>query len=107
MGEKNLGHIFIEGFVRAVPWALVFSAALVLSASLIMTMLRQEVKEAMEYGASTAVNQTVGELLQNEVFIDELLPRIKQNVKEAIQYTITEAADRELFHAGRQSGERK
>jgi hypothetical protein len=104
MGEKNLGTIFIEGFVRAIPWALVFSVALVLSVGVIMNMLRQDVKEAMEYGAQTVVHETTAQLLEDEFFINELLPRIKQNVKEAIQYTITEAADQELFHASGQSG---
>lgn len=106
MSEKNYGQMVVEGFVRAIPWAVVFSAAFVLSAGVIMGMLRQEVKEAIEYTAKTAVRQSVRAILTDPELNQVLWPRAKQVVKEGIEYTIT-MADRKLNVSGGTKADKK
>ncbi len=91
MSEKGYGAIFTEGFVRAIPWALVFSVTWLVTFHLTMDMLRQDVKEAIEYAAKTGVSQTVDAILYNPDIEKNLWPKIKQNTKEAIEYTVTAA----------------
>jgi hypothetical protein len=74
MGEKSYGQMLIEGFVRAIPWAVVFSITIVLTAK----MLAPQVKRGIEYTISASMNAVLDE---------EVFPRVKQNVKEAIEYT--------------------
>lgn len=75
MGEKSYGQMLVEGFVRAIPWAVVFSIATVVTANL----LAPKVKGAIHY----TIEAVMGTALSEEVF-----PKVKQNVKEAIEYTV-------------------
>jgi hypothetical protein len=84
MNGKSYGTILTEGFVRAIPWAIVFSVAWLLTFHLTMDMLRQNVKETIEYSAKTGVSQAVDVILAQNIW-----PKIKQNTKEAIEYTVT------------------
>ncbi len=92
MGEKSIGRIVAEAFAQAIPWAIVFTAAAVLTAQVVMNMARQEAKEAIEFTAKTAVRETVHLVLNDEAIHEQLWPLLKQNVKEAIEYTATVAA---------------
>jgi uncharacterized Fe-S cluster-containing radical SAM superfamily enzyme len=83
MTEKSYGQLLTEGVVRAVPWAIVFSLAFLITMKIFMGMLGQEVKKAIDRTAKTAVNASMNVLLSPEVF-----PKIKQNTKEAIEYTV-------------------
>ncbi len=84
MGEKGYGQMLAEGFVRAIPWAVVFSLTVLVTARLLMGMLAPEIKKGIEYGANAVITGSVGTALSNE-----LLPKIKQNAKEAIEFTVT------------------
>ncbi|MEK7268115.1 MAG: hypothetical protein AAB093_01805 [Nitrospirota bacterium] len=84
MGEKGYGQMLAEGFVRAIPWAIVFSLTVLVTARLLMGMLAPEIKKGIEYGANAVITGSVGTALSNE-----LLPKIKQNAKEAIEFTVT------------------
>jgi Na+-translocating ferredoxin:NAD+ oxidoreductase RnfG subunit len=64
--------------VFAVVWLAIFTVML--------GMVRQEVKEAIEYGAKVGVTQAIRTVLQDPEFDKELWPKIKQNTKEAIEY---------------------
>src|SRR2546422_6523366 len=55
-----------------------------------MGMLGQEVKKAIDLTAKTAINTSMNIVLSSEVF-----PKIKQNTKEAIEYTV-HTVNREL-----------
>lgn len=91
MEQDRYGQILVKGFVQAIPWAIVFSIAWVFVLGVTMNMLRQEIKEAVEYAAKTGVSQGIHAVLTNPEFDQELWPRIKQNTKEAIEYTVTMA----------------
>lgn len=84
MGEKGYGQMLAEGFVRAIPWAIVFSLTVLFTARLLMGMLAPEIKKGIEYGSKAVIAASVSMALD-----DELLPKIKQNTKEAIEFTVT------------------
>lgn len=86
MGEKTNGQIFAEAFVRAIPWAITFSVAFLLTVGIGLRMVKQELKETIQY----AIVQSVGESLEM-LTSQDVLPLIKQNAKEAIEYTMIEA----------------
>lgn len=92
MGDNNYGHLFAEHFVRAVPWAIVFSLSALFTVNMTMSLLRQDVKEAMEYGSHMILHQAIREVLTDEAFNDVLLPKIKQNAKEAVEFAAVTAA---------------
>jgi hypothetical protein len=108
MSGKGYGSMLVEGFVRAIPWAIVFSAALVVTASLIMGMAGQEVKKALHYAPKAVIHAAMGEILHDPTFNQDILPKIKQNAKEAIEYTVT-FADQKLVHehSPKQGGQKK
>lgn len=91
MEEKSYGQLLTRGFIQAIPWAIVFSATLLVTFNLMMGMVRQEIKEAIDYTAHSALHQAIREVLNDQAFNDRLLPKIKQNAKEAIEYTVTMA----------------
>jgi len=90
MADKSYGQLLIEGIVRAIPWAIVFSLAFLITMKVFMGMLGQEVKKAIDLTARTAVNTAMDTALSSDVF-----PKIKQNTKEAIEYT-AHTVNREL-----------
>ena len=90
MAEKSYGQLLTEGIVRAIPWAIVFSLAFLITMKIFMGMLGQEVKKAIDLTAKIAVNTSMNAVLSSEVF-----PKIKQNTKEAIEYTVN-TVNREL-----------
>jgi hypothetical protein len=79
MAEKSYGQLLIEGIVRAIPWAIVFSLAFLITMKIFMGMLGHEVKKTIDLTVHTSMNA----VLSSEVF-----PKIKQNTKEAIEYTV-------------------
>ena len=96
-------RVDFRGFVQAIPWAIVFSVAWVFTLNITMSMLRQEVKEAIEYAAKTGVSQSVHAVLTDPEFDKNLWPKIKQNTKEAIEYTVTMASRKQAASSQPQS----
>lgn len=103
MEDKNYGQVLVRGFVQAIPWAIVFSVAWVFTLNITMSMFRQEVKEAIEYAAKTGVRQSIHAVLTDQEFDEDLWPKIKQNTKEAIEYTVTMAARKQAAASQSQS----
>src|SRR5438093_7159439 len=83
MTDKSYGQILTEGIVRAIPWALVFSLTFVITMKIVLAMVGNEVKKAIDFTARTAIHTSMDTVLSSEVF-----PKIKQNTKEAIEYTV-------------------
>ncbi|MGH7252600.1 MAG: hypothetical protein ACREIE_02255 [Nitrospiraceae bacterium] len=81
MGERGYGQIVAEALARAIPWAIVFSVTIVVTAKLLVVMIAPEIKKGIEYGANSVIDATV-----NKALGDNLYPKIKQNTKEAIEY---------------------
>lgn len=83
MEGKSYGQLLMEGFVKAIPWAIVLSVSALITLKLSIGMIGPEVKKATEYVTQTAINRSMNTLLNDAVY-----PRIKQNTKEAIEYTL-------------------
>lgn len=95
MGDnKRYGQMLVEGFVRAIPWAIVFSVTVLITTNLVVGMVKQEVKEAVDYGAKTVARKTMNMVLYDPTFNREILPKVKQATKETIEYTATVASQR-------------
>jgi len=91
MTDKSYGQTLTDGFVRAIPWAIVFSLAFLITMKIFLGMLGQEVKKAIDLTAKTAINTSMDTILSSAVF-----PKIKQNTKEAIEYT-AQTVNKELM----------
>lgn len=89
MSEKSSGQVFVEGFVRAIPWAITFSVAFLLTMAIGLKMVKQDLKEAIQYAEVQAIGKALEILTSHEV-----LPLIKQNIKEAIEYTVVKVDNR-------------
>jgi len=85
------GQLLTRGFIQAIPWAIVFSVAWLTMFNVMLGMVRQDVKEAIEYGAKVGVSQAINTVLHDPKFDQELWPKIKQNTKEAIEYAVITA----------------
>jgi hypothetical protein len=96
MAEKTPDQMIREEFLRAIPWAVTFSLATIVTMLICVGIIKQEIKEAFEFGTRTALIQTVAVLTDDEVFNKHILPKLKQNTKEAIEYTMI-MARRELL----------
>lgn len=70
-----MGKIFGESLVRAIAWAVVFSAAFLLTMGLTMRMMKQELKEMIQYASTEALGTSLEALTSREVF-----PLLKQNL---------------------------
>ncbi|MBI3603094.1 MAG: hypothetical protein HY205_01415 [Nitrospirae bacterium] len=86
MSEKSCGKLVAEELVLAITRAIVYSIASLCVAYILLGILRQDAKEAIEYAAQTAVEQATNMILSDRDFNREILPKIKQNAKEAIEY---------------------
>lgn len=98
MGEKSVGQLFKEGLIQAAARALVYGTVLILVTVLCSGIIKQQIKEGIEYGVQAALLHTSAVLLDDEIFNQVILPKVKQNMKEAIEYTIMRAK-RELIAA--------
>lgn len=87
MSEKSYGSILAESFVRAIPWAVVFSAAYFITMGIFLGVLKPEIKKAIAFAEQTAISATVHTVLDNEA--------LKKDAKEAIEYAV-KTVDREL-----------
>ena len=76
MEEKRYGQLLTRGFIQAIPWAIVFSVAWLAMFNVMLGMVRQDVKEAIEYGAKVGVSQAIHTVLHDSEFDKELWPKI-------------------------------
>lgn len=82
--EKGYGQIIAESFVKAVTWGLTLAVIYVITTKITLGMVKQDVKDAIDFAQKTAISNTMNAVLSHDVF-----PRIKQNTKEAIEFTVT------------------
>ena len=75
MKEDGLGRLFLRQLVMAIPWGIIFLLVLFIGAM----VMKQQIKESIQYGAKTAVYQTFGLGFQ-------MAGPIKQNIKEGIEF---------------------
>lgn len=83
MKENGLGDLFLRHLVMAVPWGIIFLGVFFIAAA----GLKQQVKEVMEYAIKTSIYETV-----NLAFSSKVLIPVKQNIKEGMEFVANTAA---------------
>ena len=84
MKENGLGALFLRQLVMAIPWGIIFLIVLFISAA----AMKQQIKESIQYGARTAVYETIGLGFQ-------MIGPVKQNIKEGVEF-VAKTAKREI-----------
>ncbi len=79
--EKGYGQIIAESFVKALTWGITLAVISVIGVSIILGMVKQDVKEAIDFAQTNAIDNIMDTALSYDVF-----PKIKQNAKEAIEF---------------------
>ena len=75
MKEDGLGALFLRQLVMAIPWGIIFLLVLFIASA----ALKQQIKESIQYGARSAVYETVG-------LSYRMVGPIKQNIKEGVEF---------------------
>ncbi|MFM8552062.1 MAG: hypothetical protein ACKOCD_07090 [Nitrospiraceae bacterium] len=91
MNEKSVEQLFKEAFIQAIARAVVYGTVLIVATVLCVGIVKREIKDGIEYGVQAALLHTSAVLLDDEIFNQVILPKIKQNVKEAIEYSVVRA----------------
>ena len=81
--ERGLGEIMYVEFCRAIPWGITFSVCLFLSVSVIFCVFKQDVKEAVDFAETRAIDNLIVTLLDEDIFV-----KVKQNTKETIEFAV-------------------
>jgi hypothetical protein len=77
MKEDGFGRLFVRHLFMAIPWGIVF-----LLVFFIATLgIKQEVKEGIEFGVSSAISDTA-----RFAFSGHLAGPIKKNINEVIEF---------------------
>ena len=75
MKKDEVGNLFVRHLIMAIPWGLVMLAVFFIAAA----AMKQQIKEGIQYGVRTAVNETVG--------IGYLMiGPVKKNIKEGVEF---------------------
>ena len=72
--NDGLGRVFLRELMRAIPWG----AVLMIFLLIFMAIIKQDVKEAIDFTAKRARIEAKG-LISD--------PEVKQDIKEAVEYT--------------------
>ncbi|MEW5694093.1 MAG: hypothetical protein AB1765_12470 [Candidatus Hydrogenedentota bacterium] len=80
--EKGIKSIIIESLVRALTWGITLAVISLITLNIMLGMINQRVKNAIDFSQKNAIRNVQTALLNAEIF-----PKIKQNVKEAIEYS--------------------
>lgn len=77
MKENGLGNLFLKHLVMAVPWGIVLLVILFISA----VGIKQQVKEGIQYAIRTSIQETA-----NFAYSYNVVVPVKKNVKEGIEF---------------------
>ena len=84
MKEDGLGKIFIRHFVMAIPWGSIFLLVLIIAAA----GIKQQVKEGVQYAVKTSIQESAA-----LAFNYRTVTAVKQNVKESVEFIAKTARD--------------
>lgn len=77
MKEDGLGKIFIRHFVMAIPWGLIFLFVLIIA----VAGIKQPVKEGIQYAVRTSIHEG-----RAVAFDYRTVDAVKKNIKESIEF---------------------
>ncbi len=89
--EKGYGQIIAESFVKALTWGITLAVIYVITTKITLGMVKQDVKDTIDFAQKTAIKNAMNAVLSHDVF-----PKIKQNTKEAIEFTANTIDDQIL-----------
>lgn len=89
--EKGYGQIIAESFVKALTWGITLAVIYIITTKITLGIVKQDVKDAIDFAQKTAIQNAMDTVLSYDVF-----PKIKQNTKEAIEFTATTIDDQIL-----------
>ncbi|MBW1613247.1 MAG: hypothetical protein JRF08_00085 [Deltaproteobacteria bacterium] len=77
MKENSMVQLFVRNLVMAIPWGIILLLVVFIAA----VGIKQQVKEAMQYGIRTAIYTT-----GNFAFDYNTIVPVKQNIKEGVEF---------------------
>ena len=89
--EKGYGQIIAESFAKALTWGVTLAVISIIVLKITLGMVKQDVKDTIDFAQKTAIQNAMDAVLSYDVF-----PKIKQNMKEAIEFTANTIDDQIL-----------
>lgn len=89
--EKGYGQIIAESFAKALTWGVTLAVISIFCVKIILGIVKQDVKDTIDFAQKTAIQNAMDAVLSYDVF-----PKIKQNTKEAIEFTANTIDDQIL-----------
>jgi len=77
MKDNSLGNLFLRHLVMAIPWSIILLLVLFISA----VGVKQQIKEGIQYAVKTSIQETVHFAYSYNVVVP-----VKKNVKEGIEF---------------------
>ncbi len=77
MKENGLGNVFLKHLEMAVPWGIILLLVLFVSA----VGIKQQIKEGIQYGIRTSIQETANFANNYNVVVP-----VKRNIKEGIEF---------------------
>ena len=77
MKENSLAQLFVKNLVMAIPWGIILLVVFFITS----IGAKQQIKEAIQYGARTAIHES-----RNIAFGYNVVVPVKQNIKEGIEF---------------------
>ena len=77
MKEDSFGRLFLRQLVMAVPWGIIFLIVLFIA----VAGMKQQVKEGIQYAVKTSIQES-----RALAFNYRTVTAVKQNVKESIEF---------------------
>lgn len=84
MKKEGLGSIFIRHLVMAISWGLIFLFVLIIATA----GIKQQVKEGIQYAVRTSIYESASLVVNYRT-----VTAVKQNVKESIEFIAKTASD--------------
>ena len=86
MKENSLLQLFVRNLIMAIPWGIIFLVVFLIAS----IGIKQQIKEGVQFATRMGIYET-----SNFALAYPVLTRIKQNVKESLEFT-AETARNEL-----------
>ncbi|HLA50055.1 MAG TPA: hypothetical protein VJ000_02555 [Thermodesulfovibrionia bacterium] len=100
--EKGYGQIIAESFAKALTWGVTLAVISIIVLKITLGMVKQDVKDTIDFAQKTAIQNAMDAVLSYDVF-----PKIKQNTKEAIEFTANTIDDQILSKSLSEKGASK
>jgi len=77
MKENGLGRLFVRNLIMAIPWGIISLVVFLI----VMVSIKQQIKEGIEYTMNNAIHGTV-----DAAFDYRVVTAVKKNIKEGVEF---------------------